>query len=228
MLNTTSKPFADIEAFWSANSDRDDRDTDEKLLLRDAHHRMTNTLALLAAGMRQDFTQAEPIELRYTVRRFERRILAFAELYRLLTNGAESDTLERSVGDYLANLCRALAAAILEPIGIRCEASVEDGLLPTRQCERLGLIVTELVTNAAKHAFPNGKIGSVRVEMRGRGGCWHCGVSDNGIGFFNPACGSGAGLIKALAATMGARTLTQSDWRGTRIAVIVPTDRRRM
>ena len=45
------------------------------------------------------------------------------------------------------------ASAGLEPRGIRCQATIGDGFLESKRCERLGLIIVELVTNAAKHAF---------------------------------------------------------------------------
>ena len=53
---------------------------------------------------------------------FERRILAFGRLYDLLSNG--SDRRYTSVGDYVGPLSLAPAAAILEPRGIRCEATI--------------------------------------------------------------------------------------------------------
>jgi two-component sensor histidine kinase len=219
MLNTISAPDAGLMAshqvnnLWEQPSDRD-------LILREAHHRMRNTLTLLIASLRLDFAPIESIDLHEAIERFERRILAFGKLYHLLSNGAEPG--EISVGDYVEGLCRALAVAILEPIGLRCAVKIEDGFLTSRRCERLGLIITELVTNAAKHAFPSRKHGLVRVDALYRDGCWRCTVSDNGIGAAGSLRGSGALILEDLARSIRGHTITQSGRRGTTVTIILP------
>jgi two-component sensor histidine kinase len=139
------------------------------LFLRETHHRMKNTLTLLGAWLRADFMSTASVDLPMAIDGFERRIVAFGRLYDLLSN--DSDRGYTSVGDYLS---RALAVAILEPKGIRCEATIGDGFLESKRCERLGLIIVELVTNAAKHAFPNRQPGLIRIEAFYRDGFWHC------------------------------------------------------
>jgi two-component sensor histidine kinase len=96
------------------------------------------------------------------VDQFENRILGFCKLFDLLSNEPEEEVT--SVVDYIERLCGALTAAILEPTGLRCEWAIQHGLLASNKCQRLGLIVAELVTNAAKHVFPDHKAGLVRVE----------------------------------------------------------------
>lgn len=51
-----------------------------------------------------------------------------------------------------------------------------------RFCERLSLIIVELVTNAAKHAFPDQQPGLIRIEAFYGDGFWHCTVKDSGVG----------------------------------------------
>jgi two-component sensor histidine kinase len=46
----------------------------------------------------------------------------------------------------------------------------------------LGLLVNELITNALRHAFPEGRGGTVSLRMEGRGGKLRITVSDNGVG----------------------------------------------
>ena len=150
------------------------------LLLRETHHRMKNMLTLLGAWLRADFISTASVDLPKAIDGFERRILAFGRLYSLLSNG--SDRRYTSVGDYVGSLSAALAAAILEPRGIRCEATIGDGFLESKRCQRLGLIIVELVTNAAKHAFPNKLQGLIRIDVLYRDDCWHCTVKDSGVG----------------------------------------------
>ena len=122
---------------------------------------MKNTLTLLSAWLRADFKSTASVDLPQAIDGFERRIVAFGRLYDLLSNG--SDRRYTSIGDYVGSLSRALAVAILEPKGIRCEAAIGYGFLESKRCERLGLIIAELVTNAAKHAFPNQQPGLIRI-----------------------------------------------------------------
>jgi len=193
---------------------------DWDLLLREAHHRMKNTLALLTAWLRLDFARVKSTELPGAIERFERRIVAFGELYRLLSNGTERGEIH--VGDYVEALCRALAVAILEPLSLRCEVTIEEGFLPARRCERLGLMIAELVTNAAQHAFPSREDGLVRVHALYREGCWRCMVSDNGVGVAAASCGSGGRILKDLARSIRGHTIVESGRRGTTVTVVLP------
>jgi two-component sensor histidine kinase len=215
MLDLVSLPVIDL-----IESDQAEELSDWDFLLTEAHHRMKNTLALLAALLRRDFTPAASADLRKAIDRFEGRILAFGELYRLLEVGRGQS--ETSVGAYFGCLCRALTIAVLEPLGLRCEMTIEDGSMATKQFEPLGLVIVELVTNAAKHAFPNGNDELVRIDLLYREGRWRCTVSDNGIGGAGPLRGSGARILEDLARSIRARTITAFGCRGTTVTVIMP------
>ena len=127
-----------------------------------------------------------------------------------------------SVGDYVGSLRLALAAAILEPRGIRCEATIGEGFLESKRCERLGLIIVELVTNAAKHAFPNQQPGLIRIDAFYRDGFWHCTVKDSGVGTCGAPRGVGGRIVEDLAQSIGGHVVTESCSDGTAITVVVP------
>ncbi len=100
----------------------------------------------------------------------------------------------------------------------------EGGSASTRQAESLGLIVTELVMNALKHAFPDEKTeGQITVTYDRHGTNWRLSVSDNGIGkpggFAQGKSGLGTGIIKALAHQLGAQVETVADPKGTTVSV---------
>jgi len=193
---------------------------DWELLLREAYHRTKNTLALLGAWLRLDLASAESANFPEAVDQFERRILGFCKLYDLLSNGPEDDVT--SVVDYVERLCGALTAAILEPTGLRCEWAIQHGVLASNKCQRLGLIIAELVTSAAKHAFPDHKAGSIRVEAWYLDGFWNCTVEDNGIGMTNSFQGSGGRIVEGLVKSIRGHTVLQSGHDGTRVRVVVP------
>jgi two-component sensor histidine kinase len=172
--------------------------------------------------LRADFRSTASVDLPTAIDGFERRILAFGRLYDLLSNG--SDRRYTSIGDYVGSLSRALAVAILEPKGIRCEATIGYGFLETKRCERLGLIIVELVTNAAKHAFPKQQPGLIRIEAFYRDGFWHCTVKDSGIGTCGTRRGVGTQIIEDLAQSIGGHVVTESCSDGTAVTVVVPHD----
>ncbi|UFW84829.1 sensor histidine kinase [Bradyrhizobium barranii] len=199
----------------------DDQSRDWELVLRESHHRMKNTLTLLGASVRRDFSRPGTRDMSGAVDRFEQRIVAFGRLYQLLS---DSDSLTAvSVEAFFENLCEALSEAVLEPAGIRCEAAIESGALPASQCHRLALMLTELVTNAAKHAFPNRNDALIRIEMANRDGAWLCTVADNGIGATGPLQGTGTRILEGLARSIDARLQGEANQGGTRVTIVMPT-----
>ncbi|WP_445216870.1 sensor histidine kinase [Bradyrhizobium sp. Pa8] len=199
----------------------DDQSRDWELVLRESHHRMKNTLTLLGASVRRDFSRPGTRDMSGAVDRFEQRIVAFGRLYQLLS---DSDSLSAvSVEAFFENLCEALSEAVLEPAGICCEAAIESGALPASQCHRLALMLTELVTNAAKHAFPNKNDALIRIEMANRDGAWLCTVADNGIGATGPLQGTGSRILEGLARSIDARLQGEASQGGTRVTIVMPT-----
>ncbi|QPF95289.1 sensor histidine kinase [Bradyrhizobium commune] len=207
-----------VRSHFAAN--HDDASRDWELVLRESHHRMKNTLTLLGASVRREFTRPGIRDMSVAVDRLERRIVAFGRLYQLLSDNDDMSTI--SVEAFFESLCGALSEAVLEPAGIRCEASIESGSLPAWQCHRLALMLTELVTNAAKHAFSNKNGAQIRIEMVNREGGWFCTVADNGIGATRPLQGAGSRILEGLARSIQARMCGEAGRGGTRITIMMP------
>lgn len=193
---------------------------DWDLILREIHHRMKNTMTLLGASVRLDFTRSRVKDFAVAIDRFEQRIVAFGRLYHLLSNWEDFQTI--SATQFFEGLCAALSEAVLEPAGIHCEAVIEDGTLSATQCHRLGLIVTELVTNAAKHAFPDKNAGLIRVEARYRNGCWYVVVADNGTGATGRLRGTGGRILEGLARSIRAQVQGEASCSGTSVTIMMP------
>ena len=219
MTNVGSRPRDDVMNAHQAGYVAGQMD-DWELVNREAHHRMKNTLMLLAASVRRDFKGGNISELSAVAGRFERRIVAFGELYHLLSGGEDDE--EISVAGLFEPLCEALSETILKPASVRCEAAIEDGKLSAAQGHRLGLIVSELVTNAAKHAFPDGEGGLIRVEAFNCNGCWCFTVTDNGCGAAGSLQGTGGRILEGLARSIRGQLHCQSDQCGTRVTIMLP------
>jgi two-component sensor histidine kinase len=201
-------------------ADLDEASRDWELVLRESHHRMKNTLTLLGASVRRDFTRSGTRDMSGAVDRLERRIVAFGKLYQLLSDNDDLSTI--AVEAFFGGLCGALSEAVLEPAGVRCEASIENGTLPAWQCHRLALMLTELVTNAAKHAFPNKNDALIRVDVANREDCWLCTVADNGVGAAGPLQGAGSRILEGLARSIEASMRGEAGHGGTRVTIAMP------
>jgi two-component sensor histidine kinase len=88
----------------------------------------------------------------------------------------------------------------------------------------LGLIVTELVINALKHAFPDGRSGKILVAYQARGPNWSLSVTDDGVGMpagpVRATVGLGTSIVEALATQLRARVHVASANPGTNVSVI--------
>jgi two-component sensor histidine kinase len=193
------------------------RQTGEFLLLREMHHRVANTLTVLTSVLRCEFALSASPQLQKSLARCEARIVAFGNLHRSLVVGAASDWI--SVPHYIEDLCKSLSEAILEPLGIRCEVLAEGGEFPGERCERLGLVIAELVMNAAKHAFHDRDGGLVRVEFVNGVGSWAWIVSDNGDVTKMASHGVGSKILKQLVRALGGSIARKSGSHGTSVIV---------
>jgi chemotaxis protein methyltransferase CheR len=115
------------------------------------------------------------------------------------------------MGPYLTKLASGLAASMVGPKqNIDIKVLSDKGTLPTSHAVSIGLIVTELIMNAVKYAFPKPRASArIRVTFETAGGDWKLTVSDNGVGRRPapeepPSTGLGATLIAALAKQLGA------------------------
>jgi two-component sensor histidine kinase len=196
------------------------RQTDEFLLLREMHHRFGNTLTVLASVLRSEFAQSASPQLQKSIARCEARIVALGNLHRSLMVGAASDWI--SVQCYVVHLCKALSEAVLKPLGVRCEVVADAGEFPSERCERLGLVITELVMNTAKHAFHERNDGLVRIELINRSNSLVCVVSDNGKGTDMAPPGVGSKILMQLVRSLGGCLVRKSGHNGTSVIVTCP------
>ncbi|MDB5423896.1 MAG: histidine kinase [Phenylobacterium sp.] len=193
---------------------------DARLISREASHRFLNTLAALHGLLRKDFNGFADPAVRDAVRVFSSRIQAFASVHRTL--GEESGEAWIDAAAHLARVCEELCAAHLAPRGLYCEFRSDPGSLPRETCQKLALIVVELVTNAAKHAF-NGRLGGrICVSLRRAGAGWICQVADNGSGLHGERRGDGTVLVHGLTQALGGELRVHSDAGGVIVTLSLP------
>jgi two-component sensor histidine kinase len=205
----------DFSVGWLPDSAR--RDAGEFLLLREMHRRVANSFAVVCGILRREFASSAQPELQESLRRCEARIVALGNLHRFLTIGGHQEWI--SVQFYIERLCEALVEAVLGPMGVRREVCADDGIFRSEHCELLGLIIAELATNAAKHAFRERDDRLLRVEFINNTDSWVCVVSDNGVGSRAMSSGVGSRILESLLQALDANLVRKSGLDGTSVAV---------
>lgn len=187
----------------------------QQILLQEIQHRVANSLQIIASILMLKARAVTSEEIRGHLKDAHQRVLSVAEVQSQLHAAGGVDQIE--VGVYLSRLCASLGSSMIgegQPIAIRVDA--DHGMIGSDKAVSMGLIVTELVINAIKYAFPVSRADAlivVRFDSVGDG--WVLVVSDNGIGKAGvapPAHGGlGTAIVEALVKQLDAQTETRSD-----------------
>jgi two-component sensor histidine kinase len=195
----------------------------KEMLLEEMEHRILNSLQIIASILMLKARTVASEETREQLQDAHRRVLSVAAVQRHLHVSGRSELVE--VAPYLTNLCASLAGSMLgegNPDMLKVIAG--DGRVTSAQAVSLGLIVTELLINALKHAFPRpGAADAVVVCYQADGADWKLSVSDNGVGQTSGGSagkgGLGTSLVKALAQQLDAQVETTTGPAGMRVSV---------
>ncbi|THD63705.1 sensor histidine kinase, partial [Phenylobacterium sp.] len=125
---------------------------------------------------------------------------------------------------YFKQLCQSLGASMIhDPEQLSLDVTADESVVKPNVSVSLGLIVTELVINALKHAFPDGRTGKIVVDYHARGPNWSLSVTDNGVGMpQDPADarpGLGTSIVEALARQLDAVVQVAAAHPGTAVTV---------
>jgi chemotaxis protein methyltransferase CheR len=153
-----------------------------------------------------------------------KRVLSVATVQQHLHAAARGAPIE--IGNYLTKLCETLAQSMIgdsRPITLKVEADA--GTVVSHQAVSIGLIVTELVMNSLKHAFPGEKNdAAILVSYKVSDVDWKLTISDNGGGKPELSAsekkgGLGASLVQSLAKQLDGRVDTESNSNGTAVTI---------
>jgi two-component sensor histidine kinase len=149
------------------------------------------------------------------------RVMSIAAVQRHLSL---FDTTEVALRPYFLQLCDSLAASMIsDPGALSISVEVDGSVVGADKSVSLGLIVTELVINALKHAFAHHARGQIVVAYRSDGREWTLSVRDNGVGMApgraNAKPGLGTGIVEALAKHLNAKVEVLDAAPGAAISI---------
>lgn len=192
----------------------------KQVLLQEMEHRVANSLSIIAAILLLKAKAVTSEETRQHLREAHQRVMSVAEVQ--LHLHASSGIERIDVGTYLTKLCAALAASMIgeqQPIAVKVLS--DEGTVDSANAVSLGLIVTELVINAIKYAFPAEKPdANILVTYEVAGADWKLTVSDNGVGksaagpVQQAPGGLGTTIVNALAKQLEANVETEGGEAG--------------
>jgi two-component sensor histidine kinase len=208
---------ADVTTARAAERHKDDLLREKAILLQEVQHRVANSLQIIASVLLQSARRVQSEEARGQLRDAHHRVMSIAAVQRQLM---ASNLSEIALEPYLVQLCESLGASMIpDPKRLSIVAEVDNSLVSANASISIGLIVTELVINALKHAFPGQRSGAIRVAYHTDGPRWALVVSDDGVGMPTGEAtarpGLGTGIVEALAGQLDAKFQVSDARPGT-------------
>ncbi len=201
---------------------KDDMVREKAILLQELQHRVANSLQIVASVLMQSARRTQSEETRANLHDAHQRIMSVATLQQKLAVSQLSDVELRS---YFTDLCRSIGASMIRDHDqISLDVTADESMSSADASISLGLIVTELVINALKHAFPDGRIGQINVGYSSDGADWTMSVKDDGVGMPKgenaTEAGLGTNIVAALASSLGATVETTDAKPGVQISIV--------
>jgi two-component sensor histidine kinase len=202
--------------------DKDALLKDKAVLLQELQHRVANSLQIIASVLMQSARKVQSEETRTHLFDAHQRVMSVAALQQHLAASTIGDVTLRP---YLTALCESIGASMIRDHSkLSLDVAVDDSVTSAEVSVSLGLIVTELVINALKHAFPNDSSGKIKVDYASHGPNWTLSVSDTGVGMPRDVAnakpgGLGTNIVQALAGQLQATIKISEAHPGTKVLV---------
>jgi two-component sensor histidine kinase len=212
----------DVTATRLAEKQKDDLVREKHVLLQELQHRVANSLQIIASVLMQSARRVQSEETRLHLQDAHSRVMSIAMLQKQL---AVTNLKSVELRSYFADLCRSISASMIDdPRRLVLETSVDETTTNSDVSVSMGLIVTELVINAIKHAFPDQSVGGkIAVSFAADKDDWLLSVTDNGagikVGKNRGKPGLGTGIVEALSKQLAADVSILDASPGTRVEV---------
>ncbi|MDO8152669.1 sensor histidine kinase [Isoptericola sp. b408] len=179
--------------------------------IREIHHRVKNNLATVAALLRLQARRMDVPEARAALEEAMRRVATISLVHESL-----SQNLDEQVGldDMLKRALRMAADVASTHTSVHTAQQGSFGMIPAQDATPLALVLTELVTNAVEHAFPDRESGTVWIDVRRDGATLSVVVADDGVGMQGGIDQLGRSSRSGLGSQI-VRTLVTNELRGT-------------
>ena len=214
--------MSDITDAKASEKLKDDLLREKAILLQEVQHRVANSLQIIASVILQSARKSLSDETRDHLRDAHSRVMSVAALQQQL---AVSRLGEVALKPYFDQLCVSVAASMIRDHDqLSLHVDCDDSTVNADISVSLGLIVTELVINSLKHAYPGGRHGRITVSYQAHGPNWTLAVADDGVGMPKDVAsqtpGLGTSIVEALAKQLNARVQVIGGHPGTTVSIV--------
>jgi two-component sensor histidine kinase len=194
--------------------------SEDRLLLREFSHRINNEFASAISAISHAAAQSTNREVRAALAAVEEHLHNYAVVHHVLQMPDHSVCIDGSA--YLRQLCRAIGRSKLESRGIELVLVERPFQMSSERCWKLGLILSELITNSARHSFGESG-GKIRIEILPSRTFVECCVCDDGMGDAGDRHrGRGLEIVERLTKGLDGAIDQRFGPQGTTSVLIVP------
>jgi two-component sensor histidine kinase len=208
---------ADINPAWGASPE-------PWLLVAEIAHRVANQYAAAIGSISVAAARCANSDAKAALAGVAQQLHYYADAHRALQAPVGAGPMDLAY--YLRQLCTTIARSSLDDRQISLTLIEESIEIDSERCWRAGLIVSELITNAARHGL-RGQSGMIVLEMSLRHGLVQCLVTDDGHGVVGFTPGHGSRIIEALAQDLGGNIERKFGPRGAAVLLSFPQTRSR-
>ncbi len=189
---------------------------EKDFLIKEVHHRVQNSLALVSAFLGIQAQAVGNEALTVELGEAQRRLSAVALVHRRLYSGAQLQTVD--LARYLQDLCTDMMSSMDEAWGGLVSFELASVIVPTERAVNVGLILTELLINAQKYAY-SGAAGPITVKLSQHDGDFCLIVADSGTGITRTSKGFGTRMVNAMIKKMAGTLEYENNEPGLRVSI---------
>ena len=194
--------------------------SEKDVLFQEVHHRVKNNLQVISSLLTMQSLHVVDDTARATLKDALDRIHSMGLVHQTLYERNLASNVD--LGVYFGRLAEALVGSYGSGRGAVTVHVDVVGTLDLDRAVPLGMLANEALSNALKHAFPDGRSGTITIALTRDDSQWHFTVRDDGIGMpGHPSKGIGLSLIRALTRQLSGRSAISRDG-GTVVIVTFP------
>lgn len=197
---------------------------DREILIKEVHHRVKNNLQIITSLLNLQARHVTHPEAKIALEDGRNRIRSIALIHQDLHREMQLTGIQSK--KYIENLLRNLQLTFRAK-RVELKTAIEDIVINEEMMVLVGLVINEAITNAYKHAFPNGNKGEIALKFISTPTHYNLEITDNGKGFDYKKQRQkeetfGLQLIEDMAVKLKANWQAQSNENGTILSLLIP------
>ncbi|MGQ9853567.1 MAG: histidine kinase dimerization/phosphoacceptor domain -containing protein, partial [Candidatus Oleimicrobiaceae bacterium] len=200
---------------------------EKEMLLKEIHHRVKNNMQVVCSLLNLQCDRLSSPEAVQALRDSQNRVKSMALIHEKLYRSASLSRID--FGEYLHSLVDGLMRSYATNGDVNVQVTAENAEMGIDDAIPCGLLVNELISNALKHAFPDGRGGVIRVSFRLQGDRYALDVADDGVGLpaeldFRATKSLGLQLVTTLVDQIDGHIELHRDSPGTHFSISFPAN----